>query len=155
MTEQARARGLEAVIISDCLYDPVAEVAGKFFSTSAGAPVRLSMVLAGGEPEVKVPAQHGQRGQEPVIDVAGDEVHHARAGFYFPGSDGQDNGEAAGAIADSETAAKAAKLGLNVEAFLQGFDAQTFFEKTGDLIITGPTGSNVSDLMLLLDCGRK
>ena len=49
-----------------------------------------------------------------------------------------------------ETAAKAARLGLEPRAFLEHFDSGTFFETTGDSILTGPTEANVSDLMLLL-----
>ena len=56
----------------------------------------------------------------------------------------------AGEIVDKQTIDKAEKLSLKVDDYLSCFNSYLFFEKTGDMIITGPTGTNVSDLMLLL-----
>ena len=61
-----------------------------------------------------------------------------------------DNSDAAGAVVDSLTIQKASELGLNPKEYLIRYDTYDFFSKTGDLIITGPTGANVADLMLLL-----
>ena len=67
------------------------------------------------------------------------------------GTDGIDgNTPAAGAIADIATSQRAKALGLNGRAFLERSDSYTFFEKLGDLIVTGPTGTNVRDLRVLL-----
>ena len=65
-------------------------------------------------------------------------------------SDGIDNTEVAGAIVDKHTIEKATKLGLDTDDYLKRFDSYSFFQKIGDMIITGPTGANVSDLMILL-----
>ena len=70
--------------------------------------------------------------------------------FISFASDGIDNSDAAGAVVDKNTIAKAEKLNLDIDDYLNRFDSYTFFEKTGDMIITGPTGANVSDLMILL-----
>ena len=70
--------------------------------------------------------------------------------FISFASDGMDNSDAAGAIVDKDTIEKAMKLNLNVNDYLEKFDSYNFFQKTGDLIITGKTGANVSDLMILL-----
>ncbi len=65
-------------------------------------------------------------------------------------SDGRDNTEAAGAIADFLTIEKIEKLKLNPQKFLENHDSFNFFEKTGDLIFTKPKTFNVSDLMIVL-----
>jgi glycerate 2-kinase len=67
------------------------------------------------------------------------------------GSDGVDgNSPAAGAVADSRTAERAAALGRSVEGALADFDSYNFFSALGDTLITGPTGNNLRDLRILL-----
>ena len=67
------------------------------------------------------------------------------------GTDGMDgNSPACGALADGSSAGRAAALGLKPEDFLRRSDSYHFFEKLGDTIQTGPTGTNVRDLRLLL-----
>lgn len=67
------------------------------------------------------------------------------------GTDGIDgNSPAAGAIADDTTLRRARTLGLDPQKFLEDSDAYTFFNALGDAIVTGPTGTNVRDLRILL-----
>jgi glycerate-2-kinase len=67
------------------------------------------------------------------------------------GTDGIDgNSPAAGAIADETTIQRAQNLNLNAEQYLARSDSYTFFEQLNDLIVTGPTGTNVRDLRILL-----
>src|SRR6185295_4461459 len=67
------------------------------------------------------------------------------------GTDGIDgNSEAAGAILDNTTIERAQLLGLNPQDFLDRSDAFSFFDALGDAVITGPTGTNVRDLRILL-----
>jgi hydroxypyruvate reductase len=67
------------------------------------------------------------------------------------GTDGLDGPtDAAGAIATGTTAARAERLGLDPAAHLERNDSYTFFDALGDLVRTGPTGTNVMDLMLVL-----
>lgn len=67
------------------------------------------------------------------------------------GTDGIDgNSPAAGAVADQTTLARAASLGLDAREFLARSDSYTFFERTGDLISTGPTETNVRDVRIVL-----
>ena len=70
--------------------------------------------------------------------------------FISFASDGLDNTDGAGAIVDKNTIEKIKKIGLNIGDYLNRFDSYSVFEKTGDMIMTGPTGANVSDLMILL-----
>ena len=67
------------------------------------------------------------------------------------GTDGIDGmSDAAGAVADDETLLRARALGLPPpEAFLVDNDSSAFFAALGDLIITGPTGTNVGDIVVL------
>jgi len=67
------------------------------------------------------------------------------------GTDGIDgNSPAAGAMADETTVAQARNLGLDPDQFLAQSDSYSFFELTGNLIVTGPTGTNVRDLRIFL-----
>lgn len=67
------------------------------------------------------------------------------------GTDGIDgNSEAAGALADQTTLQRARILGLDARSFLSASDAYTFFNALGDGVTTGPTGTNVRDLRILL-----
>jgi len=70
------------------------------------------------------------------------------------GTDGIDgNSPAAGAIVDSTTIERATAIRLDVEDFLRRSDAYSFFVALGDVIATGPTGTNVRDLRILLAAG--
>ena len=67
------------------------------------------------------------------------------------GTDGIDgNSPAAGAVADETTIERAQALGLDAAEYLAHSDSYTFFERLNDLIVTGPTGTNVRDLRILL-----
>jgi len=67
------------------------------------------------------------------------------------GTDGTDGPtDAAGAIATGETVGRAQAIGLDAQAHLANNDAYHFFQALGDLIITGPTGTNVNDLLFVL-----
>lgn len=70
------------------------------------------------------------------------------------GTDGIDgNSPAAGAIVDSTTIERARAIGLNPDDFLNRSDAYSFFVALGEVIATGPTGTNVRDLRILLQSG--
>jgi glycerate-2-kinase len=67
------------------------------------------------------------------------------------GTDGTDGPtDAAGAIVDGETIKKAKSLGLNPEEYLSKNDSYNFFKETDSLLITGPTGTNVMDVQIVL-----
>jgi glycerate-2-kinase len=67
------------------------------------------------------------------------------------GTDGTDGPtDAAGAFADAATLLKAAEMGLDPYAFLQDNDTYHFFKALGGLFVTGPTGTNVMDLQIVL-----
>jgi hydroxypyruvate reductase len=68
------------------------------------------------------------------------------------GTDGVDGPtDAAGAIADRESLARAARLGApSIEAALDANDSHSYFDRLTDLVRTGPTGTNVGDLQIVL-----
>jgi len=67
------------------------------------------------------------------------------------GTDGTDGPtDAAGAIVDGSTVKRARRLGLNPGGYLERNDSYHFFSQLGDLVITGPTRTNVMDIRLIL-----
>jgi hydroxypyruvate reductase len=71
------------------------------------------------------------------------------------GTDGRDgSSRAAGALVDGGTAARAEAAGLGLESALEAFDTESALEASGDLHVTGPTGTNVNDLRILLIAGE-
>jgi hydroxypyruvate reductase len=71
--------------------------------------------------------------------------------FLSGGTDGSDGPtEATGAIADSDTSKKALNLSMSMDQYINNCDSYHFFKEEGGLIITGPTQTNVMDLMVVL-----
>ncbi len=110
-------------------------------------------LISGGETTVTLGDNPGKGGRNMefalacVFDLEGlDGVLALSAGT--DGTDGPT--DAAGAQADGQTAARARKMGLNPRDFLVRHDAYNFFEPLGDLLITGPTRTNVMDIRLML-----
>jgi len=109
-------------------------------------------LIAGGETTVTVKGQgKGGRNQELALSAAmalRDTSRTTMLSFATDGIDGMT--DAAGAIADSTTCERAKSKGLDPAQFLGANDSHTFFEALGDLVVTGPTGTNVNDVTLLL-----
>lgn len=108
--------------------------------------------LYGGETTVTM--QQGGRGgrnQEFVLAALQALGDHPGICIASAGTDGIDgNTPAAGAIADAATFHLAKEKGISIEHYLKHHDSYNFFKITDDLIVTGPTGTNVMDLALLL-----
>lgn len=106
-------------------------------------------VISGGEFSCPVRGDgRGGRNLETVLRLA---LMDQSVVALSAGTDGVDgNSPAAGAIADPTTLARARNLGLNARDFLARSDSYSFFEKLNDLIVTGPTGTNVRDLRIVL-----
>jgi hydroxypyruvate reductase len=105
----------------------------------------------GGETTVHLPAQPGQGGRNQHLALAAARVMDGQAGIYLlaAGTDGSDGPtSAAGALVDGGTLARAAVHGLDAASALKRADAGTFLRAANDLIHTGPTGTNVMDLVL-------
>lgn len=109
-------------------------------------------LLAGGETTVTVTgAGTGGRAQEFALAAAPEMEGLEGALLFAFGTDGTDGPtDAAGAFADGSTVERARTAGLDPAAHLAENNAYPFFKELGDLIMTGPTGTNVNDIYGLL-----
>ena len=109
-------------------------------------------MIAGGEPTVTCTGSgKGGRAQELALAAAIELQGSAGIVCCAFGTDGTDGPtDAAGAIADGASVARAAAMGLVAERFLANNDSYTFFASIDDLFITGPTRTNVMDVVLFL-----
>jgi len=118
--------------------------------------------LHGGETVVRLPGRPGRGGrcQHLAVAAARHLAGHADYLLLAAGTDGRDGAsEDAGAIVDGGTIARAADGDLDPAVALSTADSGSFLEATGDLVHTGPTGTNVGDIVLALrqsppDSGR-
>lgn len=144
MAAKATALGYDANIISSEIYD-TPEVALDNLKKAARPK---SVMLGGGEIKLIAKDDCGLGGRCSYLALhALSRIEHNDTFVAFA-SDGIDNSTAAGAIADASTLQKMRAQNLDPDDYIPRCDSYTFFEKTDDLIRTGPTGANVSDLML-------
>ena len=153
-----RELGYEPLLLTDQLCCQARE-AGSFLAscvrTHAGDGKPLAL-LAGGETVVRLTGHGlGGRNQELALSAAAGIAGIPGAAVFSVGSDGTDGPtDAAGGYVDGDTAALLAAKGLSIEQVLADNDAYHALEKTGGLMITGPTGTNVNDVAVaLLRCG--
>jgi hydroxypyruvate reductase len=108
--------------------------------------------IAGGETVVHLTGKgKGGRNQELALSGARGIAGLENTLLFSLGSDGTDGPtDAAGGMVDGNTAAKLKEKGIAIDAVLQNNDAYHALEKSGGLIITGPTGTNVNDISVLL-----
>jgi hydroxypyruvate reductase len=116
--------------------------------------VTPAAIIIGGETTVEVKGA-GKGGRNQEVALGG-----ARLIFGLPcliaslATDGLDGPtDSAGAMVDGATLDKANQSNLSLDATLKENDSYHFFDRLGDLLITGPTGTNVNDLALILVAG--
>ncbi|MFI0606943.1 MAG: glycerate kinase [Anaerolineae bacterium] len=112
-------------------------------------------LIAGGESTVSLKRLGGVGGRNQELALAAaialDDPRWAGISLASFGTDGVDGAtDAAGAIVDGTTAARARTMGLDPQQALAGHDSGRFFQTLGEAIVSGPTGTNVNDLMVLL-----
>ena len=145
--------GYRSILLTDCL-DCEARQAGRFLAdiarTHAGSGEKLAY-LAGGETVVHLTGHGlGGRNQELAL-AAAPGLAGLDAALFSVGSDGTDGPtDAAGGYADGDTLAALAARGLDVHAVLADNDAYHALGAVDGLILTGPTGTNVNDVAVLL-----
>jgi hydroxypyruvate reductase len=132
---------------SECARAFVAALREEEASASKGQSVVL---IAGGETTVTVRGKgKGGRNQEFVLSAAVEMDGMPGMAVLSGGTDGIDGPtDAAGAYADGTTIARAAALGLSPDGHLDRNDSYPFFQALSDLVITGPTGTNVTDIAI-------
>ena len=158
---EASRLGLRPVILTTRLEGEAREVALCLVAIlREGAETRRpTCLLAGGETTVTVLGEgRGGRNQELAVAAAqpldGFSVPAVVASLATDGIDGMS--DAAGGVADDQSVRRAKALGLpSPGAFLERSDSRSFLGPLGDLILTGPTGTNVVDITVLLAAGSR
>ena len=150
----ARELGYEPVMLTDQLVCQARE-AGSFLAsvlkTHAASGKKMAFI-AGGETVVHLTG-HGKGGRNQELALAAAQGIDGIAGtaVFSVGSDGTDGPtDAAGGYVDYQTVAELKAQGISIYNVLQDNDAYHALEKTGGLIITGPTGTNVNDVAVAL-----
>lgn len=146
MVQTAQRLGYAAKNIAPDLYDEPAKLVARFLKQSR----HHSVLVGGGETRLAVSVKNGTGGRNQFLALLA--AAHLRNGQIFASiaSDGLDNDDSAGAIVDADAVARAASAGFDTSHALRQFDTHPTLAAINDLIFTGATGSNVSDLMLLL-----
>jgi glycerate 2-kinase len=148
--DAARSRGYHVHVIDEPVVGEARDAARAFAATTRAAAATLprpACVIGAGETTVVVKGNGlGGRNQEFALAMLDSGIVCGSIGT--DGIDGPT--DAAGAIVDSTSAARAAALGLNAQFFLDNNDSYHFFSALDDLVRTGPTGTNVGDVQVAL-----
>jgi hydroxypyruvate reductase len=156
--QEAKRLGYRPLILSSKVEGEAREVA-KFYAAiasevlSSGNPLKPPVcVLAGGETTVTLKGDgRGGRNQEFALAAALAITGLDNVVVLSGGTDGTDGPtDAAGALADGTTVARALEKGLDPKDFLRRNDSYNFFQKLEGLLMTGPTRTNVMDMYMLL-----
>ena len=155
---EARSRGFKPLILTRHMQGEAREV-GKFLAGIAagireeGKPARSPVcILLGGETTVTVKGGGlGGRCQELALSFLNNINNETSLCLLAAGSDGQDGPTpSAGAIADAKSLQITKKQGIDPRSFLSENNSHEFFRRFGELISTGPTGTNVMDIVVIL-----
>jgi hydroxypyruvate reductase len=155
---EAERCGFQAMILSSFIEGETREIARMHAALAlevraSGNPLKSPVCLiTGGETTVTLKGKgKGGRNQEFALAAALDIAGLPDVVILSAGTDGTDGPtDAAGALADGATVSRAIGLGLAPRAALDGNDAYPFFRQLGDLVMTGPTRTNVMDVRLVL-----
>lgn len=148
MENEAKKLNFNVKIVTDRIEGEAREVGEDIVETIHKEPSRTCL-LYGGETTVTVD-KHGRGGRNGELALSALRFVEDRELVMAIASDGRDNGEYAGAVADFEGKKKYQASGLDINTYLANHDPAPFFEVTGDNLICGHTGSNVSDLLIAI-----
>jgi len=156
--EKATELGYNTLVLSSLIEGETRDVARVHGAiareiVATGQPVKIpACVISGGETTVTIRGNGlGGRNQEFALAAAIDIDGYPQITIASAGTDGTDGPtDAAGAIADGMTLKRALREGMQASDYLARNDSYHFFEALHDLILTGPTGTNVMDLRLIL-----
>jgi len=156
--QAARKLGFSTLVLSAMIEGETREVARVHAAIAkeilhSGRPVKPpACVISGGETTVTLRGGGlGGRNQEFVLAAALDLAGWHPVAVLSGGTDGTDGPtDAAGALADGATVECAGRLGLEARRYLDENDSYHFFQPLGDLLVTGPTGTNVMDVRVMV-----
>jgi len=157
-TERARTLGYEVLVLTSRLQGEAREAAAALASiaqevATANRPIaRPACIIAGGETTVTLRGDgKGGRNQELALAAALHLDGWSTITLLSGGTDGTDGPtDAAGALVDGKTLTRARAQDLEARTFLDRNDSYSFFKTLNDLVVTGPTGTNVMDLQIIL-----
>lgn len=147
LTESCARRGFSVIVNAETLNVPVERVVDETLATVAAAGPGL--FIFGGEPTIALPENPGIGGRAQALALLFAKAIAGRSDIdiLVSGTDGSDGvSKATGAIVDGATF----KRIEGAENYLLRADSGTFFEKTFEAIVTGPTGTNVADVVIVL-----
>ncbi len=155
---EARRLGYHPLVLSSLIEGETREVAKVHTAIAkeivrTGNPTRRpACLISGGETTVTLRGEgRGGRNQEFVLAAALEMKGLDRSVILSAGTDGTDGPtDAAGAIADGNTVRRSLNKGMDPASYLERNDSYNFFSKIGDLLITGPTKTNVMDLRIII-----
>ncbi len=158
--EAARLAGVSPLILGDAIEGEAREVGTVMAGIARsvrhhGQPIaRPALILSGGETTVTIgkgPAGRGGRNMEFLLGFAVAAAGEPGIWAFAGDSDGIDGSEdAAGAIATPDSLSRGRAAGLDARNHLAGHDSYSFFSGIGDLVVTGPTLTNVNDIRAVL-----
>jgi glycerate 2-kinase len=155
---EAKKVGYRPLILSSCITGETREVAKVHAALAkeiraSGHPVRPpACLISGGETTVTLKG-NGKGGRNQEFALAGAiELDGMKDVLLFSaGTDGTDGDtDAAGAMSDGNTCTRALQAGMSPSRHLEANDSYPFFARLGDLVITGPTRTNVMDIRLVM-----
>lgn len=154
--EKSRLLGYTPCIVSSCMFGETRHIAHSLVAMArevikSGNPVRRpACLIMGGETTVTVKGEgKGGRCTEFALSAAMAMNQSDRFAILAAGTDGTDGPtDAAGAIVNGETISNALKSGFDPVHYLENNDSYTLFKQTGNLLVTGPTLTNVMDIMI-------
>lgn len=156
--QEARKLGYKTLVLSSMIEGETRCVAATHCAIAreilrTGHPVQSpACILSGGETTVTIKGKGvGGRNQEFSLAAAIGLADVGPVVVLCAGTDGTDGPtDAAGAFADPRTVSRGLKLGMDAGKYLAENDAYHFFKPLGDLLITGPTNTNVMDIRVVL-----
>jgi hydroxypyruvate reductase len=157
--KEASSLGYHTMLLSSSIDGDTTEVAQAHITIArhillSGNPAGLpACIISGGETTVKIKGNgKGGRNQEFALisanEIAGMDKNIVVLSGGTDGSDGPT--DAAGGIVDTKTVARGKEKGLDIDTYLADNDSYNFLKQTGDLLVTGPTRTNVMDVRILL-----
>jgi len=157
-SRKAKQLGYNTLILSSFIQGEARDVAEVFTAiakeiAASGNPISPpACILAGGETTVTIRGKgKGGRNQELALAAALAIEGLPQIAMLSAGTDGSDGPtDAAGALVDGNTCREALKKGISAGEHLRNNDSYNFFKTLGDLFITGPTRTNVMDVICLL-----
>lgn len=147
MQKQAQILGYESKILSE----QVKEEAVSVIETFQDQIAPKTCLLAGGEISLQVTKpEHGGGGRNLYLSMQALTTLKDNQAFLSIASDGSDNSDALGGIADSKALQKLAELKLSPQEYLENYNGYSLFKQLESMVMTGPTNANVADLMIFL-----